>query len=866
MTEEVEVKSNVSHPAPPSAPYRVKVYKLNMDSVWEDKGTGHCVYVAGSEGELDELWVRSDENSSTLLSSKVQNRRRYHRQQETLIVWSEDTSQDLALSFQEPEGCDEIWLRIKPDDDPSKPCTPGQDGDLKAGDRQRSNPGMTGFEYTNSNSFDFQRETPEVIFPPAPEISNLSKIASIVTSAKTPKEKERLSAYIFNENYIDKLLPIFETCEDLESIDDLHTMFTIMKTIILLNDATIIDYIIRDEIVLGVMGMLEYDPETPTMKAKHREFLAKHSKVEQVVTIKDEATMSKIHQTFRLQYLKDVILESSMDESMASALRSAVFYNHVDILTYVQNNNELLTELFGILKDEEASDKKKRDAVLYVQSLCSITKPFQASSRASLYRSLAPYGLFDIFDIALTDEDISMRTAGLDMLASIVELNACLVRGYMIKQSKDETTKKNLLEIIVKEFTADKDHILKCQYAEVIRTLLDSSGGPSFGTALVPETLNRQDPETDEFLTLFYEKYAPSLLQPIQDLDTKTIKLTGPVEILLLTHDQAELILYISELLTSVVKIHTFRSKFLVLSSDCFGKVVQLFRSRDAHMKLAALRLVRACVGLKDEFYNRHLVKHDIFEPIIRVLLDTDGRDNLLNSACLELFDFIRKENCKILVNHLETQFGSVLDTITYVDTCEKLRLRHEQNSEQPGMEDVLSTATNGVKTHKDGGWLSSTMDDDEEEYFNGSEEEEEDSVTTLSQPQLTLVSQTGPKKALVDYEDDEDEDEEESKSKPETESPVVPKDDSSPEDESNKDLDMAKVEDPSLASIDETESKLDGETSGFFKRRKTSDDEEDDEGAFTSRPDKGGSRSLSLNSPKKIIINPRIKKTRTQK
>ncbi|OAD73714.1 hypothetical protein PHYBLDRAFT_181326 [Phycomyces blakesleeanus NRRL 1555(-)] len=544
MTEEVEVKSNVSHPAPPSAPYRVKVYKLNVDSVWEDKGTGHCVYVAGSEGELDELWVRSDENSSTLLSSKVQNRRRYHRQQETLIVWSEDTCQDLALSFQEPEGCDEIWhfvcvftfsficfrLRIKPDDDSSRPNTLGQDGDLKTGDKHRSNPGMTGFEVdTNGNNFDFQREAPEILFPPAPELSNLSRIASIVTSARSPKEKERLSAYILNENYIDKLLPVFKTCEDLESIDDLHTLFTIMKTIILLNDTTIIDYIIRDEIVLGVMGMLEYDPETPNMKAKHREFLTKHSKVEQVVTIKDEATMSKIHQTFRIQYLKDVILENSMDESMASALRSAVFYNHVDILTYVQNNNELLTELFGILKDEKASDKKKRDAVLYVQSLCSITKPFQASSRASLYRSLAPYGLFDIFDIALTDEDISMRTAGLDMLASIVELNACLVRGYMIKQSKEETTKKSLLEVIVEQFTADKDHILKCQYAEVIRTLLDSSGGPSFGTALTPETLNKQDPETDEFLTLFYEKYAPSLLQPIQDIDAKPIKLTDSV-------------------------------------------------------------------------------------------------------------------------------------------------------------------------------------------------------------------------------------------------------------------------------------------------------------------------------------------------
>ena len=32
--------------------------------------------------------------------------------QETLIVWSEDDSCDLALSFQEKAGCDEVWSMI----------------------------------------------------------------------------------------------------------------------------------------------------------------------------------------------------------------------------------------------------------------------------------------------------------------------------------------------------------------------------------------------------------------------------------------------------------------------------------------------------------------------------------------------------------------------------------------------------------------------------------------------------------------------------------------------------------------------------------------------------------------------------------
>lgn len=33
----------------------------------------------------------------------------YYELQETLIVWSENDNYDLALSFQERAGCDDIW-------------------------------------------------------------------------------------------------------------------------------------------------------------------------------------------------------------------------------------------------------------------------------------------------------------------------------------------------------------------------------------------------------------------------------------------------------------------------------------------------------------------------------------------------------------------------------------------------------------------------------------------------------------------------------------------------------------------------------------------------------------------------------------
>lgn len=79
---------------------------------------------------------------------------------------------------------------------------------------------------------------------------------------------------VIDQSYVDKLIPLFKTCEDLESIDDLHKLYTIMKAIseyffghrrqylthllpVMLNDNTIVEHIIHDDLYMDVMGMLE---------------------------------------------------------------------------------------------------------------------------------------------------------------------------------------------------------------------------------------------------------------------------------------------------------------------------------------------------------------------------------------------------------------------------------------------------------------------------------------------------------------------------------------------------------------------------------------------------------------------------------
>uniref|UniRef100_A0A672ZGP6 PP4R3 EVH1-like domain-containing protein n=1 Tax=Sphaeramia orbicularis TaxID=375764 RepID=A0A672ZGP6_9TELE len=81
---------------------RVKVYT----------GTGHVSSTFVERLKGISLLVRAESDGSLLLESKISPNTAYQKQQDTLIVWSEADNYDLALSFQEKAGCDEIWEKI----------------------------------------------------------------------------------------------------------------------------------------------------------------------------------------------------------------------------------------------------------------------------------------------------------------------------------------------------------------------------------------------------------------------------------------------------------------------------------------------------------------------------------------------------------------------------------------------------------------------------------------------------------------------------------------------------------------------------------------------------------------------------------
>ncbi|KAG9324976.1 hypothetical protein KVV02_000485 [Mortierella alpina] len=605
-----------------------------------------------SEGTLV---VRSElEEKEVLLSSRIRvGDDLYQRQQDTLIVWSEDDV-DLALSFQEADGCSEIWDDINEvqqhyaDDLFSDPANAD---------------GVTGAGYTNTSL-------------PKPDLSNLTEIQELVKGAHADvTERVKLAAFIVIDNYIDKLLPVLEACEDLESISDLHALHSILLGIINLNDIAIMQYILKDDIFVGCVGILEYDPNLQDPKQDLRQMLRNGSKFKQLVPIKDQDIEQKIHQVFRLQFLRDIVLTRFMDDGLSSILGSLIFFHNIDIVNYIHQDRTFLSELIGILHDDSETAERRRDVVRFIQQFCYIARTTQMPTRASIYRKLCQTGLFSVFEFALADSEPRIRMAGVEITLSAMEHDSNLIRSHVVARA-DKTDQKQLFEIIVGQFLAEQDSGIMTQFAEVIRILLDMNIGLiEGGMAMTTDGSGYFDQDGNRFLDLFYSSYVHDLVSPLMAIsnDTTTFEraLTSRCE-------------NVCHIMSFIVRQHSFRIKNFILSNDFVQRTCLLLKNRDQHLRLVALKFLRTCVGLKDEDYNDHLIELDVFTDVMDLFLATHNRNNLVNSVCLEFFDFIMMENIYSLGTHIIATSGKRLENVRCMAIFNQLTHCFKQSKDVP--------------------------------------------------------------------------------------------------------------------------------------------------------------------------------------
>jgi len=106
----------------------------------------------------------------------------------------------------------------------------------------------------------------------------------------------------------------------------------------------------------------------------------------QVIPIQNKDVESKIVETYRIQFLKDVALARLLDDGTFSTLNSLAFYNQSDLVNYFQRNHQYLNQLFSILSDENEIPKKKKNVILFLHELSSLAKSVHMVNRSLFFQ------------------------------------------------------------------------------------------------------------------------------------------------------------------------------------------------------------------------------------------------------------------------------------------------------------------------------------------------------------------------------------------------------------------------------------------------------------------------------------------------
>lgn len=715
---------------------RAKVYELRNDD-WFDRGTGFCSFSLerNEDGRREAIILveSEDQPGRRLLETKVNKEDGFQKQKDTLIVWTEPgTNIDMALSFQEAEGCTYIWCVLKK------------------------------LLQDDSLSDDLLLDSPPAITLPEAELGNLQEIeAHMRDLSQSANGRDALARSVMTNEYINKLIPLVEMAEDLESLQDLHRLCNIVKIIICLNDTHIIEHSVSDECVMGVVGALEYDPDFPSHKTNHRHWLSNKGRYKEVVPIEDEETRRKIHQTYRLQYLRDVVLARILDDPTFSVMNSLIFFNQVDIVQHLQSNAAFMKDVFGIFSSPFTDAEKKKEAVLFIQQCCSIAKSIQPQARQALFQNFAAHGLLPVINFGLRHKDIGARGGATDILVTIIEHDPHMIRQTIYRQMNENQSP--LTDTLVDLLLAETDLGIRTQVSESFKVLLSPEGMPmQYGQDRMQgangEFAGRPrpqvDPQQELFLTRFYERSAPKLFKPITDLASST-SLDFRVE-------QSDLVFSLSELLMFFVRNHHQYSRFFVLNNNIVERVGQLLNSNEKYLKLVAVRFFRALIGSQEEFFIRHLNEKRVLTPMLDVCIASISRDTLLSSASLEVFEYIKKENIKDLVKYLVENHRDKLLSLSYLMTFRDILLRYDQTQGYTAnMDFFIDDSEEMGRRPPPGSKMMEhlSMDPAEEEYWNTSDPEDEDEQPqhTAEKTPATTNGSVTPGTPLVDYPSDED-------------------------------------------------------------------------------------------------------------
>eukprot|EP00892_Ulva_mutabilis_P008525 jgi/Ulvmu1/6044/UM027_0021.1 len=556
---------------------------------------------------------------------------------------------------------------------------------------------------------------------PWPEVRTLRDIEKAL--AEVPlQQRERVAANIYQEgHYLPRLLEVFRECEDREDREALSHLYGIIKCLIMMNDMQLVELMVTDTCFNDVVGCLEYDPDLAPGKAEHRKFLKTTVSFKEVVEIPDAQTRAKIHATFRIAYIRDAVLPRALDDATFAALHTTMIFNYIDILQSLQASPAFFSTLFRKLKEVDIHSEEAALLFSFVQEVCHLTAHPNFANRADIIALFMKENVIDVLSCGLCSRNTKARTKAMEVILMVLQADvvsmrnaalppphALLSRLIALLLSNDELglpeqaceALKCLLDPESMEVNTQKNDFLELFYSSFMERIVRvvAAAGRALAAAEAPPAAEPapQNADGDGAAAPAAASTAAAgdaaAAAPAAAAAAAVPAAAGegavavPAAVAAAAASAAGtlpedppvpppfVLALIVDLLQYCVTQHHFRMKFHVLRTQIIHKVLALLKSPKKWLAVAALRFFRTCLGLKDDFYNKYIVKNNLFEEPVRAFLANGDNPNLLNSTFLEMMEFIRQADTKMVALHFIDEYWPRVKHITYVRTFKLLK------------------------------------------------------------------------------------------------------------------------------------------------------------------------------------------------
>lgn len=641
---------------------RVKLYWSKNEDDWEDKGTGYLKFESIDGSEKDGFVVMSEDNDTQLLTHEIGvTAQDYTLQEDSKIIrWSEPASEiHHALSFEHAAYCKETYGRF-----------------LKA---------------MGQDSASGEKPLPELT------IANLESVAKIFEDVP-PFSRDQSFSQLRSSHLISQLVQVFQQCEDLEDLTGCEQCCRLARCLILHADFSTAETLFSEEHAMHIIGALEYDPDL-TVRIKHRQFLKEKVIFKQVVPIEDPDTINKIHQIYRMQYVKDVVLPRLMDEPVFYCLSHMIMMGQMEVVHTLSTLPSFFSDLFAKIRDSDTQTQEWKDLVRFLQEYCLLLRQLQPANQQCILGKLYKLGLFIILTDALRDGTPDVKLKVIDILNSSMSQEPSALRHHV-----SQTDHHPLFKLLIDNLITGDEMGLTEHSLEVIKALLDPT--------------DEARSKYEEFLGVFYGNFINHLVDALAvGMEGKDLSMELP------GHVSARAKGSILDLLCFCVQTHAYNMKYSILRGNILDRVLGLLKAPEKWLVISAVRFVRTLIGMKEDFYDQFVVRQNAIGRVIDVFFENGDRNNLLNSTILELFDFLKKERRHQLIQHIVEQFYDQLKDVDYVSTFEDLKMEFDKKQEAGvSLEDTSMLSANATRMKRD----SRSMEKEEEEYFaEGSDDTE---------------------------------------------------------------------------------------------------------------------------------------------